>query len=114
MHELTFCESLLDILDEERRRRRFAALRRVKLEVGRFACLDPEALVWAFGITSRGTWLEGALIEVDRPPGRVHCLDCGADAAVEDRLADCPTCGGSRLEPVGGEEARLVEMEIVG
>ena len=113
MHELTLCEALLDLLDEEKAKRGFRALTRIKLEIGRFGCLDPDALVYAFEVTTRGGWLEGARIEVDRPPGRARCLDCGADVEVADRLADCPNCGGIRLLPTGGDEMRLVEMEIV-
>jgi len=113
MHELTVCEAILDILDEEKRVRRFSALRRLKLEIGRLSCVDADALVYAFEVTTRGSWLEGATIEVVRPPGLVKCLDCGADVEIEDRLADCPRCGGSRFEPIGGDQMRLVEMEIV-
>lgn len=113
MHELTLCEALLDLLDEEQARRGFRSLRRLRLEIGRFGCIDPDALVYAFEVTTRNTWLDGATIEVDRPPGRARCLDCGDDVEVFDRLADCPRCGGPRLLPTGGDEMRLVEMEIV-
>ncbi|MBV5264558.1 hydrogenase maturation nickel metallochaperone HypA [Pinisolibacter aquiterrae] len=113
MHELTLCEALLDLLDDEKARRGFRALRRLKLEIGRFGCIDPDALVYAFDVTTRDTWLDGAKIEVDRRPGRARCLDCGADVEVPDRLADCPRCGGRRLMPTGGDQMRLVEMEIV-
>jgi hydrogenase nickel incorporation protein HypA/HybF len=113
MHELTLCEAILDILDEEKRRRRFSSLRRLKLEIGRFGCVDPDAIVYAFDVTTRGSWLEGVAVEVVRPPGRAKCLDCGEEVEVADRLADCPRCGGSRLLPIGGDQMRLVEMEIV-
>lgn len=113
LHELTLCEQILDILDDEKRRRGFRALRRLKLEIGRFGCIDADALVYAFDVTTRGSWLEGTLVEVDRPPGRVHCLDCDRMIEVETRVTDCPHCGGVRLMPIGGDEMRLVEMEIV-
>ena len=71
MHELTLCESILDILDDEKRRRGFAALRRLRMEIGRFGCIDPDALVYALETTTRGTWLEGTVFEVDRRPGLV-------------------------------------------
>jgi len=112
VHELTLCEALLDMIDDEKRRRGFARLRRLKLEIGRFGCVDPDALVYAFEVTTRGGWLDGAKIEVDRPPGQVICLDCKVTAQVDDRFAACPNCGGERLLPVGGDELKLVEIEI--
>jgi len=113
MHELTLCEALLDILDDEKRRRGFARLKRIKLEIGRFSCVDADALTYAFEITTRGTWLDGVTVDVDRPPGFVECLDCGAKAQVDDRLAACPQCHGQRLQPIGGDEMKIVEIEIL-
>ncbi len=113
MHELTLCEAILDTLNAEKQRRRFSALKRLKLEIGRFASVDPDALTYAFEVTTRGSWLDGVEVEVVRPPGRAKCLDCGETVEVEDRFADCPRCGGAALMPVGGDEMRLVEMEVV-
>ena len=113
MHELTLVEALLDILDEEKRRRGFERLKRIKLEIGRFSCVDADAIIYAFEITTRGSWLDGVAVEVDRPPGVVECLDCGATAQVDDRLAVCPKCQGQRLQPVGGDEMKIVEIEIL-
>lgn len=112
MHELTICEALLGILDGERRRRRFTAVSRVRVEIGRFSCLDPDALQFAFEVSTRDTYLDGARLEIDRPPGRATCRDCGCDVELANRLDQCPTCGGVRLETHGGDQMRLVEMEI--
>ncbi|TBW40334.1 hydrogenase maturation nickel metallochaperone HypA [Siculibacillus lacustris] len=112
MHELTLCDSLIEILAQERATRRFASVRRLRLEIGRFGCIDPEALAYAFDVSTRGTFLDGALLEIERPAGRAHCLDCGADVEVETRLDACPACGGERLSPTGGDEMRLIEMEV--
>lgn len=113
MHELTLCESILDILDEEQRRRGFVGLRRLRIRIGRFGCVDPDALLFALETTTRGSWMEGARFEIERTPGRLHCLDCAADIEVTERFDVCPTCAGTRLERTGGDEMRLVEMEVV-
>lgn len=113
MHELTLCESILDTLDRQKAELGFSAVKRLKLEIGRFACVDPDALVYAFEVTTRGGWLDGATVEVLRPPGRAECLDCGQTVEIEDRFDLCPHCGGARLRTIGGSEMRLVEMEIV-
>ena len=113
MHELTLCEQILDILDDEKRRRGFSRLKRLKLEIGRFGCVDADALTFAFEVTTRDSWLDGAAIEVVRLPGRARCLDCDREVEVETHLADCPACGSARLMPTGGDEMRLVEIEVV-
>ena len=113
MHELTICENLLELLDRERHTRHFERVCRVRLEVGRFSCVDPDALYFAFDILSRETFLEGAVLEIDQPPGLARCLDCGASVAVDSRLADCPSCGSGRLCPTGGDQMRMIEMEVM-
>ncbi|EJW09924.1 [NiFe] hydrogenase nickel incorporation protein HypA [Rhodovulum sp. PH10] len=112
MHELTICANLIELLDGERRRRGFRTVKRLRLEIGRFSCLDPEALRFAFEISSRDTFLHAAALEIERPPGRATCLDCGAAVEVESRLDACPHCGGVRLDPTGGDRMRLIEMEV--
>ncbi|PTW60471.1 hydrogenase-3 nickel incorporation protein HypA [Breoghania corrubedonensis] len=112
MHELTICESLFRILARERKARGFDRVHRLKLVIGRFSCLDPESLRYAFDVTSRQTFAEGALLEIEQPPGLSKCLDCGAQVEVESRLSACPQCGGYNLDPVGGDEMQLVELEV--
>jgi hydrogenase nickel incorporation protein HypA/HybF len=112
MHELTICESLFKLVHQQQTTRHFARVLRVRLEIGHFSCLDPEALRYAFEVLSRETFLEGAILEIDQPPGRVLCLDCGAGVETETRVSDCPSCGGNRLRPTGGDQMRFIEMEV--
>ncbi|CAH2605554.1 Hydrogenase maturation factor HypA (plasmid) [Rhodovastum atsumiense] len=112
MHELTICERLIGLLDEERRRRGFTKVKRLRLEIGQLSCLDPEALRFAFDVSSRETFLAEARLEIDQPPGQASCLDCGAEATISTHLDTCPACGSTRLDVVGGMQMRLVEMEV--
>ncbi|PKU22370.1 hydrogenase maturation nickel metallochaperone HypA [Telmatospirillum siberiense] len=113
MHELTICEALLERIASERDTRHFARVQRIRLEIGRLSCLDPDTLRYAFGIISRETFLEHAVLDIDQPPGRAVCLDCGAEVEITSRQDDCPACKGGRLKTVGGDGMRFVEMEVV-
>ncbi|MGQ9371035.1 hydrogenase maturation nickel metallochaperone HypA [Azospirillum sp. ST 5-10] len=112
MHELTICQALLDRIAEERAARAFHRVVRVRVEVGRFGCLEPDSLRFAFDVISRDTFMQGAVLEIDEPPGRAVCLDCGAAVEVDSRLAACPVCQGLRLDPTGGDSLRFIEMEV--
>ena len=114
MHEMTICESIIGQLEDERLRRGFGSVKRLRLEIGMLSCLDPDALRYAFEISTRETFLDGMTLEIDRPPGDAKCLDCGAEVQVSNRLDACPACGGSRLDASGGAQMRLIEMEIHG
>ncbi|ALG74567.1 hydrogenase nickel incorporation protein HypA [Azospirillum thiophilum] len=112
MHELSLCERLLDLLQEESRRHAFHRVTRIRLAVGRFACVDPDALRFAFDVVRRDTLAEGAAVDIDQPPGLVWCEDCAREREVPTRIAPCPACGSLRLTPRGGDDLTLVELEV--
>jgi hydrogenase nickel incorporation protein HypA/HybF len=114
MHEMTICEQIISQLEDERHRRGFAIVKRLRLEIGMLSCLDPDALRYAFEISTRETFMDGMLLEIDRPRGRAVCLACGAEAEISSRLDTCPACGSDRLDATGGAQMRLIEMEIEG
>jgi hydrogenase nickel incorporation protein HypA/HybF len=114
MHEMTICEQIIGQLEDERQRRGFAVVKRLRLEIGLLSCLDPEALRYAFEISTRETFLDGVVLQIDRPPGQAVCLDCGAESTISSRLDACPACGSARLDATGGAQMRLIEMEIAG
>lgn len=112
MHELTICESLFKLVRREQTTGRFTRVSRLRVEIGAFSAIDAEALRYAFDVLSRDTFLEGAMFEIDQPPGQATCLDCRADVALDTRLSDCPSCGGTRLRPTGGDQMRVIEMDV--
>lgn len=111
MHEVSICEHLLGILDHEARQHGVTRITRLKLEIGRLSCLDPDALRFAFDAMALGTIAEAAKLQIDQPPIRATCKDCGAATELDSRLETCGSCGGTRLDIVGGDEMRLLEME---
>jgi hydrogenase nickel incorporation protein HypA/HybF len=112
MHELTICEALLERIDRERATTRFNRVVRVRLELGRFSCLDPEALRHAFDLLGRGTILENATLDIDRPPTRAVCRECGAETTVDGDQDSCPACKTGRLKAMDGSQMRFIEMEV--
>lgn len=112
MHELSLCERLIDLLQEESQRHAFHRVTRIRLAVGRFACVDPDALRFAFDVVRRDTLAEGATVDIQQPPGLVWCEDCSSEREVPTRVSPCPVCGGLRLSPRGGEDLTLVELEL--
>lgn len=112
MHELTICQTLIQQIVEARESRPFRRVLRVNLAIGSLSCLEPEALRYAFDILSRETFLEGAVLGIDQPPGHAVCETCGAESDVDSRLARCPACGGDHLRISGGDSLRFIDMEV--
>jgi hydrogenase nickel incorporation protein HypA/HybF len=113
MHEVSICEGIRAVIEDQAATHGFATVQRVTLEIGAFAGVERDALTFAFDAVMRGSVAEGAGLEIVDLPGRAWCYDCATSVRIADRLADCPLCGGGRLMPEGGDEMRIKNMEVV-
>lgn len=112
MHELSVCESLLGVLSSEARARHFTRVKAVRLELGAFSCVAADALDFCFTVVSRGTLAENARLDVVRLTGQAWCLNCGETVGIAERYAPCPQCGTYELQISGGDEMRVIELEV--
>ena len=113
MHELSLCESLLDILKAEAETGKFHTVKRITLEVGPLSSVEPEAMRFGFDVVMRGTLADGAKLDIVTPPAEARCLNCFELVTVDDRFAPCPKCGSTDLQISGGDALRIKEMEVI-
>ena len=113
MHELSLADGILRVLEQTGARDPFERITQLRLEVGALAGVEIEAMRFALDSIAVGTLLAGASIEIDQPPGDAWCPPCGQSVAITSRLDACPLCGGYRLQPTGGTELRVVDMQVV-
>lgn len=112
MHEMALCESVLQAIEASARVEGFTRVRRVRLEVGRLAAVEVDALRFGFDVVTRGSLADGAeLVVLDRP-GLAWCFDCADTVEIGHRLSPCPRCGGQRLRPSGGTEMTIKDLEV--
>ena len=112
MHELSLCQSIIEILKAQAEPHQYQRVRRVELRVGPRAMVEPASMVFAFGVASRGTLAEGAVLDVVEVPGRAVCLDCLHEGEVEKLAEACPRCGSYRRMMEEDPGLRLGEIEV--
>ena len=113
MHEMSLCEGIRTVIEDQARAHDVKAVKRVRLEIGRFAGVEKPAMEFAFDVVMRGSVAEGAVLEMIDLPGRAMCYDCMKEVEIEDRLDPCPECGGGKLMPVAGDEMRIKDLEVI-
>ena len=113
MHEMSLCEGIREVVEAQARAHAVMRVTRVRLEVGRFAGVERQALEFAWDVVMRGSPAEGAALEILDLPGRAHCFDCAREVDIHDRLDPCPDCGGGKLIPTGGQEMRIKDLEAI-
>jgi hydrogenase nickel incorporation protein HypA/HybF len=112
MHEMTLCENIMRIVQEQARQQRFTRVTEVCLEIGALACVEPEAMRFCFAAVSQGTLAAGAHLDIAARPARAWCLSCERTVAVNRRLQGCPQCGEEVLGLNGGDELRVIDLEV--
>lgn len=112
MHELSLAGGILKVVEDAARREGFARVSQLRLEAGALSGVEVRALRFALDALSPGTCLQGAVIEIDEPPGIAWCLPCGESVAIASRADPCPRCGGFQIQPTGGTELRVVDLLV--
>lgn len=113
MHEMSLCEGIRQVIDDAAIAQGFKAVKTVRVEIGRFAGVEKPALEFAWDVVMRGSVAEGSTLVMIDLPGRAMCADCVKEVEIENRLDPCPDCGGGRLLPMGGDELKIKDLEVV-
>ena len=112
MHEMALAQGIVEIVQEHARRDAFTRVRTVRIEIGALSHVDPRAIAFGFDVVTRGTVAEGAALAIDRPEGTAYCTDCCKTVAIAAHGDPCPECGGNKWVLVGGDEMRVVDLEV--
>ncbi len=112
MHEMSLCEGVLKILQENATLQGYDKVKTVWLEIGKLSGAEPEAMRFSFDVVVQGTLADGATLEIIELPGQAWCMQCGKAVEVQQRFDACPECGSYQLQVTGGDEMRIKELEV--
>jgi hydrogenase nickel incorporation protein HypA/HybF len=112
MHEMAIAQSIVELVQDHARRDAFTRVLTVRLAIGVLSHVEPRALEFGFDVVTRGTVAEGAKLVIDRPAGTGYCTDCEKNVPIAGHGEPCPSCGGARWMLVGGDEMRVVDLEV--
>jgi len=112
MHEMSLAVGALRIVEAAAARENARRIRRVTLEIGTLAAVEPRALAFCLEAASRGTLAEGARFELIEVAGAGRCAGCGCDAPMSTGYECCPRCGEGPLRIVRGDAMRVRDIEV--
>jgi hydrogenase nickel incorporation protein HypA/HybF len=112
MHEMSLAEGVLQLVEDTARRESAQRVKLVVLEIGRLSSVEPEAIRFCFEAVTRGGIAQGAALEIIDVPGAGWCLLCAETVPMTELYGACPKCGSHQVQPTGGTEMRVKEIEI--
>jgi len=112
MDEHEIANHVVEALDQTAYQRSISRILGVHIEIGGRRVFDPDRLQTVFAKAARGTVAEGAQLIVQILPVRHHCQNCGHDFKAPGVERPCPDCACPHTEMIGGEELRLLDIQV--
>lgn len=109
MHELSLATGIVETVVKHADGRRVTA---VEMRIGTLRQVVPESLDFYFGICSRDTVCEGAVMRQEIVQARLHCRSCGEEWQLDQPDFRCRSCGGTEVEVVAGAEFEVDSIEV--
>lgn len=113
MHELGIMQNIVNSVEEYADENHITEIAKVIVEVGQISGVVPESLEFCFGVCTKDTVLEGALLEIERVPAIGRCKQCGEEFNLFENDFTCPSCSGSEWDVVSGKELVIKGLEVV-
>ncbi len=112
MHEMSLAEGVIQLVEDTAKRENAQRVKLVVLEIGKLSSVEPEALRFCFDVVTKGGIADGAQLEIVDVPGSGWCMPCAVTVPMTELYGSCPTCGSYQVQPTGGTEMRVKEIEI--
>ena len=109
MHELSLCGAIIDTVEEHAGGR---PVRCVRLRIGHFRQVVPEAMGHAWALRTSGSTLDGSVLEIDHVAPVIDCRACGASTTLDQPRLRCGACGGREVTLVSGDEFLVESIDV--
>ena len=112
MHEVAIAQEIIEIVKSYLPNEDNVYVKSVKIDLGDFSNILPEALKFSFDVLLTDTELKGAKLEITKIPLKIKCSDCGHIAILDEPFFFCPDCSSPNVEILSGTELKVVEIEL--
>lgn len=112
MHEMSVAESILELITNSSKKENFTQVRKIRLALGIFSTIEPQALDFCFDVVTKGSIAEKAKLEITIVNGQGWCMLCSKNVELKEREVQCPECGSYQIQITSGDEMKIVDVEV--
>lgn len=109
MHEMALSSAVAATVEKHAKGR---PVKVVNLTIGKLRQVVPDSLLFYFDIVTRDTVVEGAKLEIEIVPARLHCTSCDERWEPDFPTFRCPACVAGKVEVLSGEEFQVESIEV--
>ncbi|EKT53467.1 hydrogenase maturation nickel metallochaperone HypA [Providencia sneebia] len=112
MHEVSLCQSAIEIIEEQVKLYAVNKVTAVWLAIGSLSCVEESTFRFCFEIACQGTVAQGCQLHIAYQPAKAWCWDCSEAIEVSEYHSTCPKCHGLNLKVEGGDHLKIKELEV--
>ena len=112
MHEFSLATEVIKLAEREAEKAFAISIQEIIVEVGDLSGVEAYAFETALGLLSGDSVLGKSTIKIIRTPGKGKCNACNYEFEMNQRMATCPKCRAFPSEVHGGDEFRVLPLEI--
>ena len=112
MHEMAITQSMFDLVLQHAEKAGARKVGKINLVIGELTGVVGESVRFYLGLLSKGTVVEGAVLDVTAVPAKARCLGCGETFDMKEFDWTCSACGGKSLEAIAGRELFVESIEV--
>jgi len=112
MHEMSLCEGIMQIIEQEALNQKFTKVKKVVLDIGVLSGVEISALEFSFEVVMHGTIAQNAKLIINHIEAQAWCMQCATTVTITERFDPCPDCGSFQLQVSSGDEMKIKELEV--
>ncbi|MBM2816592.1 MAG: hydrogenase nickel insertion protein HypA [Ignavibacteria bacterium] len=112
MHEVSIARNIIEIVNSYLPATNNVSVKSVKVKVGAFTSILPDALRFGYEVLTCGTNLQDSILDILEVSLKVKCNICGSISGGEPSFLYCHSCGSHDVEIIEGTELNVSEIEI--
>lgn len=103
---------VINLAEREARKADAMSIQGITIEIGDLSGVEADAFETALDLLSGDSVLDKSRIKIIRTPGKGKCNTCDYEFEMNQRMATCPKCRAFPSEVHGGQEFRVLSLEI--
>jgi hydrogenase nickel incorporation protein HypA/HybF len=112
VHEMGICDGILSASLDAAAKENATVVNSIDVTIGDLTEIQGEALQFAFGVLTKDTIAENAVLNITTISALSRCADCAAEFSHGRFDAKCPKCGSYMCELLQGRELRVDAIDI--
>ena len=112
MHEMSLCQNIMEIIDQQKKKHEIHEVTDIWLEIGALSCVEQSAVEFCFEIMRKDTVAENCQLHFIHLPAIAWCWQCQKEVEIEAYQDCCPHCHSACLQRRSGTEFRVKEISV--